>query len=68
MNEYDVDRQAATTCVSQAWSAVRFFGATADEDMIEMAAGIARRELRLRLGLEREIARLDPEDHRRPPI
>jgi hypothetical protein len=60
-----VTRDVAASCVTQAWDAVRYFGATGDESMVGLAERIAERELRLRLGLEREVARLDPEDHHR---
>jgi hypothetical protein len=58
-------RDDVTTCVTAAWGAVRFFGAGDDEEMLVLAERIAERDLRLRLGLEREVARLDPEDHHR---
>ena len=60
-----VTRDVATACVAQAWEAVRYFGADDDEEIVALAERIADRELRLRLGLEREAARLDPEDHHR---
>jgi hypothetical protein len=44
--------------------AVRYFGANADAEMLALAERVAEREIRLRVGLEREVARLDPEDHR----
>jgi hypothetical protein len=61
--EYSTSREIAGSCVKSAWEAVRYFGATDDTEMIDLAARIAERELRLRLGLEREVARLDPENH-----
>jgi hypothetical protein len=51
------------SCVDAAWEAVGYFGATDDGEMLDLAELIAERELRLRLGLEREAARLDPENH-----
>lgn len=63
--QYEVPTDLATTCVTQAWEAVRYFGAAADDSMVDLVGVIATRELRLRLGLEREVARLDPEDHHR---
>ena len=60
-----VTRDAATACVMQAWEAVQYFGASGDAEIVALAERIADRELRLRLGLEREAARLDPEDHHR---
>ena len=58
-------REAVTLCVAGAWEAVRFVGATEEEDITVLAARIAERDLRLRLGLDREAARLDPEKHTR---
>jgi hypothetical protein len=57
--------QEIAACVRGAWEAVRLFGAADDAEMVDVAARIAERELRLRLGLDREVARLDPEDHHR---
>jgi hypothetical protein len=67
MTTYDgaATREAAMACVTHAWDAVRYFGATDDESMVTLAERVAERELRLRLGIEREVARLDPEDHHR---
>jgi hypothetical protein len=56
-------RQAVTLCVAGAWDAVRFVGATEEDDITVLAGRIAERDLRLRLGLDREAARLDPETH-----
>jgi hypothetical protein len=50
-------------CVAAAWDAVRYMGAGNDVEITTLAGRIAERELRLRLGLEREAARLDPENH-----
>jgi hypothetical protein len=50
-------------CVASAWDAVRYMGAVDDVEIATLAGRIAERELRLRLGLEREAARLDPETH-----
>jgi hypothetical protein len=61
--EYSTPRDIVNSCVGSAWEAVRYFGATDDAEMIDLAERIAERELRLRLGLEREVARLDPETH-----
>jgi hypothetical protein len=61
--EYSTTPDVARSCVDSAWEAVRYFGATDDAEMIDLAERIAERELRLRLGLEREVARLDPESH-----
>jgi hypothetical protein len=61
--EYSTPRDVAQICVDSAWDAVRYFGATDDAEMVDLADRIAERELRLRLGLEREVARLDPESH-----
>jgi hypothetical protein len=61
--EYSTPRVIVSSCVESAWEAVRYFGATGDSEMIDLAERIAERELRLRLGLEREVARLDPENH-----
>jgi hypothetical protein len=58
-------REAVTLCVAGAWDAVRFVGATGEDDITTLAARIAERDLRLRLGLDREAARLDPENHTR---
>jgi hypothetical protein len=57
-------REVVTMCVESAWMAVRYFGANADAEMLALAERVAEREIRLRVGLEREVARLDPEDHR----
>jgi hypothetical protein len=62
---YQVPREVVSGCVDSAWEAVRYFGATEDAEIIDLAERIAERELRLRLGLEREVARLDPETHTR---
>ena len=61
----DATRAEVAGCVTSAEDALGYFGASDDADMMAMAERIAERELRLRLGLEREIARLDPEDHHR---
>jgi hypothetical protein len=61
--EYSTPRDVARICVDSAWEAVRYFGATDNAEMVDLADRIAERELRLRLGLEREAARLDPESH-----
>lgn len=58
-------REAVTLCVASAWEAVRFVGATEEADITDLAACIAERDLRLRLGIDREAARLDPEKHTR---
>jgi hypothetical protein len=63
--EYSISRPVVTACVESAWEAVSYFGASGDSGMLELAERIAERELRLRLGLEREVARLDPENHTR---
>jgi hypothetical protein len=62
-------RAAVQTCVDSAWDAVAYFNSSDDSEMLDLAERIAERELRLRLGLEREVARLDPESHagRRTP-
>jgi hypothetical protein len=62
-------RAAVQACVESAWDAVAYFNASDDVEMLDLAERIAERELRLRLGLEREVARLDPENHagRRTP-
>lgn len=52
-------------CVRNAWDAVCFMGAADDGDMRALASRIAERDLRLRLGIDREAARLDPENHHR---
>jgi hypothetical protein len=62
---YPARREIVAGCVESAWEAVRYFGATDDAEMVALADRIAERELRLRLGLEREVARLDPESHTR---
>jgi hypothetical protein len=62
---YPAPRDVAGNCVASAWEAVRYFGATDDAEIVELVERIAERELRLRLGLEREVARLDPENHTR---
>src|SRR3954462_4364060 len=49
--------------VHDALTAVRMFG-TATEEMLARARRIADRDLRLRLGREREVARLGPESRR----
>ena len=56
-------------CVASAWDAVVYFSSSDDSEMLDLAERIAERELRLRLGLEHEVARLDPESHasRRAP-
>jgi hypothetical protein len=61
--QYSTSRDVVRSCVGSAWEAVRYFGATGDAEMIDLAERIAERELRLRLGLDREVARLDPESH-----
>jgi hypothetical protein len=60
---------AVQACVEAAWEAVAYFNSSDDSEMLDLAERIAERELRLRLGLEREVARLDPENHagRRAP-
>lgn len=64
IEEHDgITIDVARDAVARAWEAVGYFGATGDEDMIGLAHRIADRDLRLRLGLDREVARLDPEDH-----
>jgi hypothetical protein len=62
-------RAAVAACVESAWDAVMYFNSTDDSEMLDLAERVAERELRLRLGLEREVARLDPESHaaRRAP-
>jgi hypothetical protein len=62
-------RSAVQTCVESAWDAVAYFSSSDDPEMLDLAERIAERELRLRLGMEREVARLDPENHagRRTP-
>ena len=50
-------------CVTAAWDAVRYMGADNDVEITTLAGRIAERELRLRLGMDREAARLDPENH-----
>jgi hypothetical protein len=62
---YRAPREVAGHCVASAWEAVRYFGATDDAEIVELVERIAERELRLRLGIEREVARLDPENHNR---
>lgn len=52
-------------CVASAWAGARYLGATGDADVGQLIARIAERDLRLRLGLDREAARLDPESHHR---
>lgn len=56
-------RTDVAICVNSAWDAVRLFGADGVEDISAVAGRIAERDLRLRLGLDREAARLDPEKH-----
>jgi hypothetical protein len=62
-----VTRDEVAHCVVSARSAVDYFGVTDEAEMVDLVRRIAGRDLRLRLGLEREVARLDPEDHHRPP-
>jgi hypothetical protein len=52
-------------CVQHARDAVEFVGAADDREVAAVAEQIAERDLRLRLGLDREAARLDPERHER---
>jgi hypothetical protein len=58
-----VTAEVARDAMTRAWEAVGYFGATHDADMLQLAHRIADRDLRLRLGLDREAARLDPENH-----
>jgi hypothetical protein len=60
---YPASRDVVGGCVESAWEAVRYFGATGDAEIVDLVERIAERELRLRLGLDREVARLDPETH-----
>ena len=55
-----VRREEVTSLVADAVAAVQMFG-TVDGELLDMAGRIAERDLRLRIGLEREAARLDPE-------
>ena len=52
-------------CVATAREAMAYFGADDDVEMHGVVERIAERDLRLRVGIDREVARLDPEDHRR---
>jgi hypothetical protein len=56
--------EEVVTAVGQAVGAVDMFGAV-DAEMLELAERIAERDLRLRIGLERDVARLDPETRSR---
>jgi hypothetical protein len=57
----DASHQDVLVCVNGAWDAVRLFSASGDDGIASIAARIAERDLRLRLGIDREAARLDPE-------
>jgi hypothetical protein len=62
---YPAPRDVVGSCAETAWEAVRYFGATDDAEVVDLVERITERELLLRLGLEREAARLDPESHTR---
>lgn len=58
-------RDDVTLCVASAWAGVQYVGADNDDEIDRLVSRIAERDLRLRLGLDREAARLDPESHLR---
>jgi hypothetical protein len=57
-------RSDVAAIVRDAASAVQLFGPP-DDDMLAIVEVIAARELRIRVGLERDGARLDPETRNR---
>ena len=61
----DLGAALALDSTLRAYDALSVFGLTDDEDAFTLWRTIAEREVRLRLGIEREDARLDPQYH--PP-
>jgi hypothetical protein len=65
LHDGDASREEVVVVVQQAVAAVSLFGPADDGDLLTLTETIAERDLRLRLGIEREVARLDPETRRR---
>lgn len=59
----DASTEIVVSAVRRAVDAVRMFGA--DAEILALAEPIAESDLRLRLGLDHEVARLDPERRER---
>lgn len=59
----DLSETEAVQAVVRAYQAVAAFGLTGDDEADALWSRCAERDVRLRLGIDREEARLDPEAH-----